>query len=234
MDYNNQRNVFYSRPQMPQPPQPPYMNTNGRFSYNTLPVMNPMFDHQMMSDQMMADRVSMSSCGRGEVAGRNEMCMWEPKREARKEVCGEVKSEMKCPPRCMPRCEPKCEPKCMPKCEPKCEPKCMPKCEPKREPKCEPKCEVKSDVKSEIEITPVCETKCETKCKTKCETKCDKEATMGSNISPATMMGCDDMPIAMAYVPWQKWGPTYPIDLGLKRGTIFPNLDLPFEMGRCR
>jgi len=93
-------------------------------------------------------------------------------------------------------------------------------------PKCEPKCEVKSGVKSEIEIAPVCETKC--------ETKCDKAVEMGSNISPATMMGCDDMPIAMAYVPWQKWGPTYPIDLGLKRGTIFPNLDLPFEMGRCR
>ncbi|MCI8865847.1 MAG: spore coat associated protein CotJA [Lachnospiraceae bacterium] len=42
------------------------------------------------------------------------------------------------------------------------------------------------------------------------------------------------MPIGMGYVPWQKWGQTYPIDKGFSRGTIFPDLDLPFAMGRCR
>lgn len=42
------------------------------------------------------------------------------------------------------------------------------------------------------------------------------------------------MPIAMAYVPWQKWKQTYSLEQGLNRGTIFPELDLPFVMGRCR
>lgn len=43
-----------------------------------------------------------------------------------------------------------------------------------------------------------------------------------------------NMPIAMAYVPWQQWRQTYPMDKALSRGTIFPELDLPFVMGRCR
>lgn len=43
-----------------------------------------------------------------------------------------------------------------------------------------------------------------------------------------------NMPIAMAYVPWQQWRQTYPMEKGFSRGTIFPELDLPFVMGRCR
>lgn len=37
------------------------------------------------------------------------------------------------------------------------------------------------------------------------------------------------MALAMAYVPWQRWQETYPLEEGLHRGTIFPELDLPFE-----
>ena len=37
------------------------------------------------------------------------------------------------------------------------------------------------------------------------------------------------MALAMAYVPWQKWTEVYPYDEGLKKGTIFPDLYLPFE-----
>ncbi len=44
----------------------------------------------------------------------------------------------------------------------------------------------------------------------------------------------NQMPIGMGYVPWQRWGQTYPIEQGFVRGTIFPELDLPFVMGRCR
>lgn len=44
----------------------------------------------------------------------------------------------------------------------------------------------------------------------------------------------DRMPIAMGYVPCQQWSQTYPLDKSLERGTIFPELDLPFVMGRCR
>lgn len=40
-------------------------------------------------------------------------------------------------------------------------------------------------------------------------------------------------PIGMGYVPMQQWGAVYPPDTALQRGTIFPELDLPFQMGRC-
>ena len=40
--------------------------------------------------------------------------------------------------------------------------------------------------------------------------------------------------LAMAYVPWQHWNTTYETDVALCRGTIFPELDLPFLCyGRC-
>lgn len=39
------------------------------------------------------------------------------------------------------------------------------------------------------------------------------------------------MPLAMAYVPWQCWGQTYEPAEGWHRGTIFPELDLPFLGG---
>ncbi|PWL73028.1 MAG: hypothetical protein DBY25_01280 [Clostridiales bacterium] len=32
----------------------------------------------------------------------------------------------------------------------------------------------------------------------------------------------------MAYVPRQTWKTTYPVEEALERGTIFPELDLPF------
>lgn len=43
-------------------------------------------------------------------------------------------------------------------------------------------------------------------------------------------MNCniDNMPLAMAYVPMQRWGKVYSNDVALNRGTIFPELDLPF------
>lgn len=48
---------------------------------------------------------------------------------------------------------------------------------------------------------------------------------------------CGDMEgfaLAMAYVPWQMWNEIYPLNTGLQRGTIFPELDKPFFRGRCR
>ena len=60
---------------------------------------------------------------------------------------------------------------------------------------------------------------------------------------PSDNRSCDkayDMerfPIAMLYVPWQKWNQTYELDRGLKTGTIFPDLDRPFRgirKGGCK
>ena len=41
-----------------------------------------------------------------------------------------------------------------------------------------------------------------------------------------------DMPVGMAYVPWQTWNEIYDLNKGFHAGTIFPCLDKPF-MGRC-
>lgn len=58
------------------------------------------------------------------------------------------------------------------------------------------------------------------------QTRCD---------CPNTGVGGMEMyPIAMGHIPWQQWQQTYALDRGLVRGTIFPELDLPFVMGRCR
>ena len=38
-------------------------------------------------------------------------------------------------------------------------------------------------------------------------------------------------PVAMAFVPWQQWQPTYVPEQGLVQGTIFPELDLHFIAG---
>lgn len=43
-----------------------------------------------------------------------------------------------------------------------------------------------------------------------------------------------NFPVGMGYVPVQMWENPYPIERGFSRGTIFPSLDYPFVMGRCR
>lgn len=41
--------------------------------------------------------------------------------------------------------------------------------------------------------------------------------------------GCiENLPLAMAYVPMQSWKTVYNNDVALNRGTLFPELDLPF------
>lgn len=38
----------------------------------------------------------------------------------------------------------------------------------------------------------------------------------------------DDLPLAMSYVPMQKWEDLYAPAVALERGTMFAKLDLPF------
>lgn len=40
--------------------------------------------------------------------------------------------------------------------------------------------------------------------------------------------------VGMGYVPWQYWRNVYEPCKGLSRGTIFAELDKPFEGGCCR
>lgn len=64
----------------------------------------------------------------------------------------------------------------------------------------------------------------------------DVETSRAKNMEPRVMQECSPstdsrqpMALAMAYVPWQRWSNLYPLDEGFHRGTIFPELDLPFE-----
>lgn len=41
-------------------------------------------------------------------------------------------------------------------------------------------------------------------------------------------MCINELPLAMAYVPMQKWRKIYKNEVALERGTIFKELDLPF------
>ena len=49
----------------------------------------------------------------------------------------------------------------------------------------------------------------------------------GSNVGKSGRFP-KNTPIAMAYVPKQEWGKTYNDEKGFGKGTVFPELDLPF------
>ena len=57
----------------------------------------------------------------------------------------------------------------------------------------------------------------------------------GNAFCPGSMPGVleKDYPLAMAYVPWQQWKMPYGPERGLAQGTIFSELDLAFDKGRC-
>ncbi len=57
----------------------------------------------------------------------------------------------------------------------------------------------------------------------------------GNAFCPGSMPGVleKDYPLAMAYVPWQQWQTPYGPERGLAQGTIFSELDLAFDKGRC-
>lgn len=51
-----------------------------------------------------------------------------------------------------------------------------------------------------------------------------------NNRIPSDLQNCiNKLPLAMAYVPMQQFGEMYAPDVALERGTLFPELDLPFE-----
>ena len=63
-----------------------------------------------------------------------------------------------------------------------------------------------------------------------------RTATYGLYVEPAvpvTEHECDDMVLAMAYVPVQQFGTLFEIEAGFDRGTVFPELEKPFMGGGC-
>lgn len=61
----------------------------------------------------------------------------------------------------------------------------------------------------------------------------DKISALFTEVTAGTA-GQLPLPLAMAYVPPQKWTIVYDNEEGLAAGTIFPALDLPFKGGRLQ
>lgn len=60
----------------------------------------------------------------------------------------------------------------------------------------------------------------------------DNSGSTGDGSFDSMYLG--SLPLAMAYVPFQRWKTTYSLDRALQAGTIFPELDLPFRGGMRR
>lgn len=76
-----------------------------------------------------------------------------------------------------------------------------------------------------------------------CQSRMPAANTAAVNRAAQESCGCQQQPqnpepcqfpVAMAYVPWQTFENTYNQCEGLMNGTIFPELNLPFERGRCQ
>lgn len=53
----------------------------------------------------------------------------------------------------------------------------------------------------------------------------------GENGGSFDSMYLGSLPLAMAYVPFQRWKTIYSLERALQAGTVFPELDLPFTGG---
>ena len=63
--------------------------------------------------------------------------------------------------------------------------------------------------------------------------QCRMPNTMGKKMEYPKFESAKNMSVAMAYVPWQQWKNPYGPERGLAQGTIFSELDLAFDKGRC-
>ena len=64
--------------------------------------------------------------------------------------------------------------------------------------------------------------------------ECKRPADRRGNCYSMDAIG--QFPLAMTYVPWQRFGQTYDLSKALCVGTSFPELDKPFcgKRGKCR
>ena len=66
------------------------------------------------------------------------------------------------------------------------------------------------------------------------EASCGREIVRGMEASRNIGTNIDKFPIAMAYVPWQKFDRMYDdLEKGYCNGTVFPELNKPFTGRRC-
>ena len=78
-------------------------------------------------------------------------------------------------------------------------------------------------------VAPV--TACETTCQVPIGVICG--GTQAGCGAPCPTAQLEEMPLAMAYVPWQNFGTMYPVQQAIRQGTLFPELNLDFMGRRC-
>lgn len=78
-----------------------------------------------------------------------------------------------------------------------------------------------------------CQTQCQHPCHNPSPCQCKQETVCNKF---ETYDAFRDMPLAMAYVPWQQWKNVYDGAKGLQNGTIFEELIFPFQFASpvCR
>ena len=72
-------------------------------------------------------------------------------------------------------------------------------------------------------------------CNTPCQDSCSTSHQQMNNRELCAGIALDQLPVTMAYVPWTKWRNIYEAEKGLRRGTIFQDLDKSFRgIGGCQ
>ena len=80
-----------------------------------------------------------------------------------------------------------------------------------------------------------CNIPCQDPCNTPYQDSCSTPHRQMNNQELCAGIALDQMPVTMAYVPWTKWRNIYEAEKGLRRGTIFQDLDKPFRgIGGCQ
>ena len=93
----------------------------------------------------------------------------------------------------------------------------------------------KSDTFCDMPYQDPCNIPCQDPCNTPYQDSCSTPHRQMNNQELCVGIALDQMPVTMAYVPWTKWRNIYEAEKGLRRGTIFQDLDKPFRgIGGCQ
>ena len=93
----------------------------------------------------------------------------------------------------------------------------------------------KSDTFCDMPYQDPCNIPCQDLSKTPVQYSCSTPHRQMNNQELCAGIALDQMPVTMAYVPWTKWRNIYEAEKGLRRGTIFQDLDKPFRgIGGCQ
>lgn len=93
----------------------------------------------------------------------------------------------------------------------------------------------KSDTFCDMPYQDPCNIPCQDPCNTPYQDSCSTPHRQMNNQELCAGIALDQLPVTMAYVPWTKWRNIYEAEKGLRRGTIFQDLDKPFRgIGGCQ